>query len=662
MAKLTPHDASEVDMGDNDSSVLSLKIPRIIGLLPLLADEDSIPSLPQSAQASPLQLEIDRWDGYAAEYKALILQGYTEPKVYVQALWNGLEVGEATCHELLKDPAALFPIVTYLPQFLLTTGGVASVSYKRWIQYIDNMTYSDPQRIRIDKTAPNFGNPCPLQGPDKNVAVIDQAYLDRNNQRAIFFLDRWSDIRLEDQVLIFAARVEDVGSPAEPLVTQTVDFSSKPMDPFPAAIAGELLSNGRYRLFCRLKDRTGNISPPSLLLDVLVNLGGGVQLPPPSVPLADDGLIDLNDTYQPVNVRIPFIDAARPGDVLQAYWNNRALGRVTVQPNQVWPIGVPVPWEIVTADGFVGPLQRAVYYQGIRQGAPLDSPSIGVMVDLRVAGPDPVGPQPENPLLKPVVVKGLNGDNHLGADDVDLPVKVQVALYERPQAGDVLELYWGTGASVVSTYQVQPHDAGARVITFPVIDYRIIESAGAGPRVPVHYWTFNGVNRQRSPTTLVNVEARPLPDFQALETIAPYVTLWGWINCDSLFSKKKPLPAEGLPFRVPGNQPNLQSGDEVQLSWQMHKAQNGQLPISPLHYFPPVRVSASAARDGVLLYMGLIEELIIKELQKSERGMEGSVKVGYRVRKADGRWGLATFIYLGVSLIRPGGAVCLGPA
>lgn len=660
MAKLTQHDVSDIDP-DDDMSLLSLKVPRIIGLLPLLADEEAIPTLSQFAQASPLRVEIDLWGGYVAEYKALIELGYEQPEVLVQAIWNGIDVGDATSYELVKDPAELFPIVMELPQYLLTAEGVASVSYKRWIRYVDNITYSDPQRIRIDKTAPNFGNPCPLQGPDKNVAVIDQAYLDRNNQQAIFFLDRWSDIRLEDQVLVFVARVQDVGSPAEPLVIQVVNPSTKPSEPFPVAIAGELLSNGRYRLFCRLKDRTGNLGPPSLLLDVLVNLGGGAQLPAPWVPLAADGLIDLNDTYQPVTVRIPFIEAARQGDVLQAYWNNHALSRITVQQNQVWPIDVPVPWEIMSLDGFVGPLLRPVYYQGIRQGAPLDSPSIEVMVDLRVAGPDPIGPNPENPRLKPVVVKGLNGDNHLGDDDVDQPVHVEVELYKRPQPGDVLELYWGTGGSVVSTYRVQPQDAGERVIKFPAIDYRVVESAGAGPRVPVHYWTFNGVNRQRSPNTLVNVESRPLPDFKPIEEIAPYVTLWGWINCESLFSKSKPLPKEGLPFRVPGNQPDLKSGDEVQLSWQMHKAQNGQLPISPLYYFPPVRVSASAARDGVLVYMGLIDELIIKELQKSERGMEGSVKVGYRVRKPDGRWGVAMFTYLGVSLIRPGGAVCLGP-
>lgn len=666
---LDPDEADLTAAATDDANILMLRVVRVLGLLELLPDEENVPTLSQAAQTSRLRVEIDKWGSYETEYIYLVDMGYTSPEVVFQMLWDGVEVGETVTKAMTKDPAGLFPVALEMPQFLLEAEGVSRVSYRRWIRYIENKSTADPQLIRIDKSAPNLRSPCPLQGPDDNVSVIDQAYLDLNGQRAIFFLDRWPDIRLEDEVLLYLTPVDEVGSPTNPIARQRVDASNKGLDPFPASIPAASLSNGFYRLFCRLRDRTGNIGPPSILLPVKVSLGGGIQLPPPSVPLAGDGLVDLDDARQPVRVRLPFIDAVLPGDVLQAYWNGHALGPVTVGNNQAWPIDVPVPWLIITQDGFVGPVQRRVYYKGIRFGVPLDSPFVDVWLDLRVAGPDPIGPDPENPLLKRVVIKGVEGDNQLGLGDVDLPVTVQVPLYETPQVGELLELYWGALGRVVATYTVKPGDVAGQVVRFTPVDYEVVRQGGFGS-VPVFYTTFNGVNRQRAPVTSVHVIDGRLGRFDELVANPPYVSLWGWINCESILVKKtSPKQPDtyrsALLFHVPGEQANLALNDSIELSWQMCRSLNGQTPISPIYYFPPVKVDKPAyLTSGIDLRMDRIKTLIVDELRKPIGGvpttvLEGSVWVGYRVRKADGRLGESVSSCYSVSLLRPGGTMCV---
>lgn len=641
----------------DDSVVLDLKKPRPLGTLRVLDDEDGIQTLPLIAQVVPLLIEIDAWDEYAEDYHEMVDRGYT-PEVVFQVIWNGELASAPVMKVMPKDPAQLFPVRLQIPQALLLAEGINWISYRQWINYVYNEFDATPVPVRVDKTAPNFGNPCPLLGPDKNVTVIDQAYLEQNNQRATFFLARWADIRLGDRVFLYAMPVSDIGTPSEPTVVTVVEASNKQLNPFPVSIERERLSTGRYRVFCRLMDRSGNQGPLSLILDVRVDLGTGIRLPAPEVPLAFDGLIDLQDTYQPVQVRIPFIEQAQPGDRLQAYWNGRPLAPVTVQANQVWPIDVPVPWGVITAEGFVGPFKRLVHYQGIRDGVPQDSPATSVLVDLRVAGPDPEGPYPENRQLNRVTVKNVEGgDNELGWGDVDRPVTVQVRLYNNPIVGEVLELYWGELGRIVGTYTVKPGDAGGALVTFSPVPYEVVRQAGFGPAIPVFYWTFNQVNRQRAPTTPVRVADSALLTFQPIEGIPPYVSLFGWINCDSLYSKKKPLPPQGLPFFVPG-QDQLDAGDTIELSWQMCRDKFGLDPISPIFYFAALPIAAADAQNGLNLHMNRVDELIVEELKKGNSNMEGSVRVGYRVSKQDGRRGLSDVATFFVSLLSPGGMRC----
>lgn len=642
----------------DDSIVLDLKKPRPLGTLRVLDDEEGIQTLPLIAQVTPLRIEIDAWDEYAEDYQEMVERGYT-PEVFLQVIWNGELVSSPVMKVMTKDPAEIFPIQLRVPQSLLVAEGISWVSHRQWINYVYNEFDARPVAIRVDKTAPNFGNPCPLLGPDKNVTLIDQAYLEQNNQRATFLLSRWADIRLDDRVFLYAVPVSDVGTPSEPVVVTVVDASNKPLNPFPVSIERDRLSTGRYRVFCRLMDRSGNQGPDSLILDVRVELGTGGRLPPPEVPLGFDGLVDLQDAYQPVQVRIPFIGQALPGDTLQAYWNGRPLGPVIVQANQTWPIDVPVPWSVITAEGFVGPFKRLVHYEGIRDGVAQDSPATSVMVDLRVAGPDSEGPYPENRQLKPVTVTNADGGvNELGLEDVDQPVKVHVPLYRNPIAGEVLELYWGNLGRVVATYTVKPGDVADSPVTFSDVPYGVVREAGLGEAIPVFYWTFNQVNRQRAPIRAVNVSLAPLARYQAIEGIPPYVSLFGWINCDSLYSKEKPLPPQGLPFFVPGPQDLLAAGDNVELSWQMCRDKSGLDPISPIFYFPPIPITAAGAQNGFNLYMSQIDTLIVEELKKGDNNMEGSVRVGYRVSKRDGRQRLANVEVFFVSLLSPGGARC----
>lgn len=615
----------------------SFDAPTVPDALPPLSGENSW-LVPVQFQGQPLRVELPvAWDGYEEDNISTFY-------IDVQLIINGDHLVDMKRLEPPFDASADFPIRFQVPVDEFNIPGFATLHYRVFLDS-GNSANSDPVRIEIDHRAPNGDNPGgPLKFPDDLPAEgITEAWLALNGDRLEVTVPRWPDMEREDRVLFYWGTPFD----AEPVAVLTITSSHLvPGTPITFAYSGDILrekGNGLMNGYYVLSDRAGNRngrSPvvPIEVIDLPVVPG---DFPAPVVPLADiDKLIDLEDARTGVAVHINEIGDSAAGDILETWWNGRQLRTITLPANPQWPQIVPVDWAVLSADGFAGPVPTNVQYRWRRGIAPgKDSPMIGFAVDLSVAGPDPEGPDPINPKLDLLVVKGATGDNILVGPDMGNDALVVVDLYASPRAGELLELHWGDHPQVAATYRVLSTDQPGQQIEFKV-PWTIIDSVGNNPQLPVFYWVSNGVNRQRSRDTHVRVAVRPV---EGLEPVTiPDANINNYIACEQ-------EPWNGVRVRIPGNAGLLAAGDLIEMSWQLSLGGTGEQPITEHVYFPPHELSATEAVEGVILLMDRFTDLILPIQLQS-----GSANVGYRLTKLDGTPGIAPIKRLRLDLTVPG--------
>lgn len=618
------------------AQTLVLNAPIVPDALPPLAGDTAL-LIPVQFQGQPLRVEVAAWDRYEEDSGG--------------RFWFDVEVvlggqGVVASHRLTPpfNAAADFPVRLEVPVDLFNYPGFAELSYQVCAD-TGNCDNSDSVTIEIDHRAPNGDNPGgPLKFPDDlPVEGITEAWLALNGNRLDVTVPRWPDMEREDRVLFYWGTPFD----AEPVAVLTITSSHLvPGTPITFAYSGDILrekGNGLMNGYYVLSDRAGNHNGRSPVVPInvidLPTVPG--DFPAPVVPLADiDKLIDLEDARTGVVVHINEIRDTAAGDILETWWNGRQLQTITLPANPQWPQVVPVSWVVLSADGFAGAVPTNVQYRWRRGTAPgKDSPMIGFAVDLSVAGPDPEGPDPINPKLDLLVVKGLTGDNVLVAPDMGKDARVVVDLYANPRAGELLELHWGDHPQVAASYQVQSTDQPGQQIEFKV-PWTIIDSVGNNPQLPIFYWASNGVNRQRSRDTHVRVAVRPV---EGLEPVTvPDANLSNYIACEQ-------EPWNGVRVKIPGNAALLQAGDLVEMSWQLSLGETGEQPITEHVYFPPHELSATEAVEGVILLMDRFTDLILP-IQRQR----GSANISYRLTKQDGTPGIAPIKRLRLDITVPG--------
>lgn len=648
------------DTSGSDIGLLQLVTPIVPAALELLSDENGYYTVHIVEQSKALVVIVPApWPEYEMDYRK-------DRFIRFELLWKPItgfafrpvQIGPDV--QMPENPGDLFPVTGAVPESYLRSGGIFELRYR--VRFLDNDQTDDSPSfwINLDKTAPN-NNIAALQPVLNEVgSLIDQGYLDRNGDQVMVTIGAWPDIRLGDVVELFLEPT--LGAIFDSVSRLTITPALKGPARIPITISGDAVrrkGNGLRYLYFRLVDRAGNVGPISIENLLQVSVPEPIRLPPPSVSWAEDGLIDLEDVRRGVEVLIPRINEAVPGDVLQAYWNNRALAQYRVPESPVWPVSVTVPWAILSADGFAGRVPARVHYLGSRDaGTPLVSPPFVFEVDLSTAGPGPIGPDPINPRLIPVVVRGSTGDNVLLPADRGRPVTVQVQLYEAPVAGEVLELCWGSNPGVVATYTISASDRVGQWVTFTPVPYSVVQEAGDGLKIPVYYWTFNGVNRQRARDTQVHVATQPVTGFYPASF--PGASLWGWVNCAS-------TPWKGVDIHIPGDRERLAENDIVEASWQLFRDTVGEgAALTAKVYLAPYTLTARDAISGFNLqlpavrFRELLLDPLVRQHGQDKLGVEGSAVVDYRVTKLNGRSGVSPVVTVSISLQKPGGGVCSG--
>ncbi|CRM56829.1 hypothetical protein [Pseudomonas sp. 24 E 1] len=547
------------------------------------------------------------------------------------------------------NPDDYFPLVQYLSKSILSPEGIHRLTYNVSARLI-GPTDSFPTFVNVDKTAPNGGNPGPdVQVDDEARHKVTDEYL-VTHAGIPFWLARWFDMRIGDLIHIYYGTLPDVSQAATFCITRAHVQGAPIAFTVPEA---HVRASGRGDRFvsCRLEDRGGNVGQFSDALKLEVFPVVLPDLPRPFIELAElTGVVLFEDTWPPkaLAVTIPRVDDAEAGDKIYTYWNTHALEVKTVGEVQTWPIPVSVPWAIFAAGGFLARYPVRVRYVYERGSASKPSPDSFYEVDGRVAGPDPSGPDPINRKLAVPTVKGKTGDNVLTSVDSPGPVPVEVRLFENPKEGESLELCWNSDDVIVAAYDVQPGDVAGKLITLWVL-WAVASSVNFAE---VYYWTDNGINRQRSPSTPVRVNLDTLTGLKSPVLLNDSDEFF--IACGT-----KPAPYEGVFIGVGWDFNHFAIDDYLHLYWTSYPSKNGSgEPFSGTDVFFEHRLTLDDRDRGqveiriqpfsLITLPGLVTDF-------------GSAVVRYRLFKATGETGLSSRKLIYVNLKIPGGGTCLGP-
>jgi hypothetical protein len=542
-----------------------------------------------------------------------------------------------------------------LPSRTLVSG-VHELSYK--ISIAGNASAESLKKtITVDLTPPGAGQkPGQARFPDELQGVITDDYL-------------ISETKVECSLpAYFGPAAKDVATyywtdtnlpPDGELAIDEVEFSADDINnnyrviTIDASVIRQSGQGVRY-VYYYLRDLAGNTSLRSELSAITVDLTLPPEnLKPARIPISARGLIDREHAREGANgeggvtVEIDTYDNADSSHFIVIDWDGTELAEVGVNPDG-FPQKAFVPWTTLTAKG-LGPLTVQVDYR-IRRGTLFtSSPSpVTAPVDFTIAGQDHLNaPALLNVTLDKLEVRGKvsNLANTLTAADYGLEAVATVALYQAPQPGERMEVFWGSSVAPVAEYTVQPGDVSAQPVSF-VIPWKAIEPELLNPDLPVFYRTENGINQQLARVTSVNVniviiEGLSAPSF-------PDADPYGYLNCCAV-----PRLWEGVTVRVAGD-PQFSAGDRIELTWQGCKSLNGSHPIEGATATFLKTLNVAEALNGFDLIILPFDTLI------APMEDDGSGTAQYVLHKANGASGRSEVDFVKITRTMPSGDLC-GP-
>lgn len=382
-----------------------------------------------------------------------------------------------------------------------------------------NHNNTEPLPLTLDWTPP-YGTSTPA-ALDLPLGPITSQWLADNDDKLDGQVVDYADQAPGDKAFVYWLKeIPDDITTLAPVATVDLDSTRAVSIPGSAIIT---VGDGECFALYVLMDAAGNPSLPSQFIRYQVSLGPlptGLQAP--EIPLHDDGVINIADLFEPVQVHIGTFQNVQPLDEIELFWDDEQLpGRYPIGENAVFPLRITIPANIIAAHFTPGGGRQTVpvRYRIARHGVHYDAPPADFVVNLDVAGPvNPGWPDPVNPVLALVEITSASGQrNYLAADDADQPATATLALDASAIDGDVIVLYWnGQG--------IAPHSLSASEITNGVasitVPWSVIAAQGNSPALPVHYSLASAAdadNAQLSEPATIRVEAvamhLPEPEF-----------------------------------------------------------------------------------------------------------------------------------------------------
>ncbi|WP_312936446.1 hypothetical protein [Pseudomonas sp.] len=362
--------------------------------------------------------------------------------------------------------------------------------------------------------------------------------------------------------------------------------------------------DGHFYIVYLLLDKATNRSRISEVAEVYVNLGTLPDtLQAPVVPLAADGLIDLQDAQASIDVEIPAFNNHRPSDYIEVTWGTAPPFSEQIG-SRSFPLLLQVPADrlLVAYGSASGSVVTPVSYKVLRHGVAYGPESVDVNVDFSVIGPprpnpDPTWPDPVNDqLLAPAITgKTSNIENELKREDASQAATLAFDLYPSAKDGEVVDFYWA-GTLVKEATHVVDITQGAKITV--EIPWAYILAAGNQVDLPVYYTIRKALdegNEQRSVSALVNVDAvTVVPDSAVFERMQGR-----WLNCKSLWEDAD-NPAGDPAFRVSVNAlaQHLPTGGEVTMVWTALGGRTGDTEIAAAKKTEVITITQAQAENG----------------------------------------------------------------
>jgi hypothetical protein len=567
----------------------------------LLADpaDNTLKSQVLLSADGELTVSIPAWDTFAPPGFGV----YDTLYIYHLSENGGRE--ELFNRELDESNRDEFPLPYTVPRERVEAWGEGTQTFTYEVLPYSGGTRLQGGRLALifDRIAPNRGNVPPAFAPiadvtDANVADVELtlgSYPDHaaGDKVAVYWL---KDVP-EDLTTVLPAVTVDVGTLPQQLKVPRTAIEA----------AGD---GGLYALYL-LVDKAGNISriaPPTAVGVALGPLPSGLKAP--EVPLAGDGVIDQEDVFTGVSVHIPAFEHFKPTDELQVTWGSLELGWQPIGNAPSFPLAINLlplqVWGEYAAAGS-GAMSTPVSYALRRGAVPAGTERTAVDVNLeRIGpvdpGPDPTWPDPVNPKLDNVTVKGeVSGkNNELTPDDQFKPATLTFVLDSTFIEGDKITFHWGGTHITEADHEVLDTDPGEQVTA--TIPWAYIEAHKNGV-VPVHYRiTRDGVpNASVSPSTDVTVTAIVLvpdaPEFLGGNTEAPV----GWLTCRSLYDPDDDSgAAAAIRVQVPDLAAyGLVTGAKVTMHWTAVHGFTGETPIPDIDKVEEITLTAESLNGFV---------------------------------------------------------------
>ncbi|WP_454846386.1 hypothetical protein [Pseudomonas farris] len=627
---------------DENSVDLPLPIVPVI-----LKDEDGNESpdgqLPRDALSRDLQLIVPAWNFS------------TDPIFVADTVLVGWRPTGLPFQEVGKFPFRI-PIepgdkIVTVPRDLLSHG-IYDLSYKLSIG--GNEADSLIKKITVDRVAPDDGQqPNALELLDV-VGNITDEYLSEHGQ-VRFKVAAYVDLMARDRAIYYWT---DTSTPSDSeteireqaFSQEDIDINQLIITMYEDDIRGR--GHGQRYMYYRLRDWAGNRGPRSVLLPVFVDLlPGPGNLKPPRVPLSDRGLIDRQHAREgavnqgAVTVEIEAYDNPGSDHEVLIDWDGTELDPLEVDPSD-FPLEAKVPWSALRAKG-LGPLNAHVTYR-VRRPGTTTPPSLetAVPVNLTVAGQDHANaPALLNTTLARLEIYGAKSQilNALNTDDFGEAAQAFLYLFDDPQPGQSVDLYWGAIDTPAAQYIVQIGDVAGKRVPLS-IPWSVIDQDRQNPALPVYYTTSNGINVQQAQPTLVTVSIVVIENLK--EPSFPHANKSGVLDCCAC-----PRLWDGVWVKVEGNAA-FEKDDVVTLHWQGCEGLNGTSPIPGVVDKFETILTEEQARDGFEVHVADFEKLIAPMVNN------GSALCHYDLKKLTGGVGFSKEEFVIINRTMPSGDVC----
>lgn len=516
----------------------------------------------------------------------------------------------------------------------LLNEGVYALSYR--VTRTNNSTESVIKLITVDRTPPGENQRLqPGLFPQELGGVISDDYLTQHGEVSVQVPDYRGMRGLDKAVYYWSEQdplPDNLPSAGERIFTQA-EIDSRQL--FVVLTEAQIRAGGvgiRY-FFYRLYDIAGNESALAFGSPIQVDLLPlPSNLPPARIPLSSRGLIDREHAregatdQQGVTVEIDEYENADAAHFIEILWSGQTLREFAVDPG-AFPLQAYVPWRDLVAAGLGPDTARVTYSVRYGNNHSPAAAETAAPFDFTLAGQDhDNAPALLNPTLVILEVRGAKSDlpDELTAADEGLDARILLSLFEDPQPGDQLQIYWGAVAEVAAHYQVQPGDAAGKPLWLAV-PWRIIEQDKNNAALPVYYTTSNGVNQQRAASTPVRVDIVPIQGLPAPDI--PQADASGYLNCGT-----KPPIWEGVTITVQGNE-NFAQGDTVIVDWLGYEDLGGTQPLPDTAFSATRYLTQTEAEHGfevtVLPYDQHIEPMAKK----------ASAVISYQLFKLAGGYG-----------------------